>query len=116
MNSRADDEVACVIATKCIHLVRLRLAMCLLTDEGLRTIILNSSKLKDLDLECNIIQGKCLHLLPLYLPDLVCLNLHLCYNVLVNLNEIVHSLPTLKVIDPSGTVIKGRLVDSPANH
>lgn len=115
MNCRADDDVARAIAINCIYLVRLRLAMCLLTDEGLRSIILNSSKLEDLDLECNIIQGRCLHLVPTHLPNLVCLNLHLCYNVLVNLNEIVDRLPTLKVTDPSGIVIKGITIQCPTH-
>ncbi|XP_034256955.1 F-box/LRR-repeat protein 7-like [Thrips palmi] len=107
---RADDDVALAIATTCTQLVRLRLAMCLVTDEGLRGIILNASKLQDLDLECNIIRGQCLYLIPNHLPNLVRLNLHLCYNVLVNLNEIVARLTRLKIIDPSGIVIEGRAV------
>lgn len=84
--------------------------MCLVTDEGLRSIILNASHLQDLDVECNIIRGQCLYLIPHHLPNLVRLNLHLCYNVLVNLNEIVARLASLKIIDPSGIVVAGRAV------
>ncbi|XP_026281093.2 F-box/LRR-repeat protein 7-like [Frankliniella occidentalis] len=109
---RADDDVALAIATTCSQLVRLRLAMCLLTDDGLRSIILNASKLQDLDLECNIIRGQCLYLIPNHLPNLIRLNIHLCYNVLVNLNEIVARLTTLKIIDPAGIVLAGRAVKS----
>lgn len=82
--------------------------MCLLTDEGLKSIILNATKLEYLDIECNVIRGQCLYLVPNHLPKLKHLNLHLCYNVLVNLNEIVLRLVTLKIIDPSGNVIAGK--------
>lgn len=108
--------MALAIATTCTQLVRLKLAMCLVTDEGLRSIILNAPQLQDLDLECNIIRGQCLYLIPNHLPNLVKLNLHLCYNVLVNLNEIVARSTRLKIVDPAGIVVAGRAVKCVHSH
>jgi len=100
--SRADDDVALAIATRCIHLMHLRLAMCLVSDRGVRDIVLHATNLAHLDLEFNNIRGDALPLIPTHLPNLAYLNLHLCYNVQLNLVLLAQAVPDLVITDPTG--------------